>query len=106
MARSKITPGAGPSTAMIETPLSAGALGSVRQTTHRTSAPLRSQPVADDTHFLRPLIVQYSAVGVAMVLTPSPGGGDAAFAVFDCLYRDGRDLRREPLTVRRRWFSR
>jgi bifunctional non-homologous end joining protein LigD len=29
-------------------------------------------------------------------------GGDAAFAVFDCLYRNGRDLRGEPLTVRRR----
>jgi bifunctional non-homologous end joining protein LigD len=29
------------------------------------------------------------------------GGGEAMYAVFDCLYRQGRDLRREPLAVRR-----
>ena len=29
-------------------------------------------------------------------------GGETSLAVFDCLYRDGRDLRREPLPVRRR----
>ncbi len=29
-------------------------------------------------------------------------GGEASLAVFDCLYRGGRDLRREPLPVRRR----
>jgi len=29
-------------------------------------------------------------------------GGDSSLAVFDCLYRDGRDLRREALSVRRR----
>src|SRR5215472_13027066 len=29
-------------------------------------------------------------------------GGDPSLAVFDCLFRDGRDLRREPLSVRRR----
>lgn len=28
-------------------------------------------------------------------------GGDTRFAVFDCLYRNGRDLRGEPLTARR-----
>ena len=28
-------------------------------------------------------------------------GGDSSFAVFDCLFRNGRDLRREPLSVRR-----
>jgi len=28
-------------------------------------------------------------------------GGDPSLAVFDCLYRNGRDLRREPLTARR-----
>ena len=27
--------------------------------------------------------------------------GDAVYAVFDCLYRDGKDLRQEPLSVRR-----
>ena len=29
------------------------------------------------------------------------GQVEPAYAVFDCLYRDGRDLRREPLTLRR-----
>ena len=29
------------------------------------------------------------------------GGAEAVYAVFDCLYRQGRDLRREPLTARR-----
>jgi bifunctional non-homologous end joining protein LigD len=29
-------------------------------------------------------------------------GGESSLAVFDCLYRNGRDLRREPLSVRRR----
>jgi len=29
-------------------------------------------------------------------------GGDPSLAVFDCLYRNGRDLRREPLSTRRR----
>jgi bifunctional non-homologous end joining protein LigD len=29
-------------------------------------------------------------------------GGETSLAVFDCLFRNGRDLRREPLSVRRR----
>lgn len=29
------------------------------------------------------------------------GKGDAVYAVFDCLYRDGKDLRRQPLSERR-----
>jgi bifunctional non-homologous end joining protein LigD len=29
------------------------------------------------------------------------GAGEAVYAVFDCLYCDGRDLRRDPLTARR-----
>src|SRR5271163_831571 len=81
MARSKVTPGAGPSTAMMDAPLSVGASASVRQTTHKISAPLRSQPVAEETHFLRPLIVQLSPVSLALVRTPSPGDGEAAFAL-------------------------
>src|ERR1700751_4549381 len=81
MARSNATPGGGPSTAMMDVALSAGASGSVRQTTHKMSAPLRSQPVADETHFLRPLIVQLFPSSLATVRTPSPGGGEAAFAL-------------------------
>src|SRR5882724_6073778 len=71
----------GPSTAMMEIAASGGAAESVRHTTQRTSAPSRFQPVADDTHFLRPLITQVSPSRLAMVRTPSPGGGDAALAL-------------------------
>src|SRR6516164_2197691 len=60
---------------------SGGAVRSVRHTTHKTSAPLRSQPVAEETHFLRPLITQLSPSRVAVVRTPSPGGGEAALAL-------------------------
>src|SRR6266850_446828 len=81
IARSNTRPVTGPSTAMIEIAASGGAAGSVRHTTHRTSAPLRFQPVAEDTHFLRPLITQLSPSRLAMVRTPSPGGGEAALAL-------------------------
>src|SRR5580704_8303165 len=81
MARSNFTPGDGPSTAIMEVDLSTDAPGSVRQTTHKMSAPLRSQPVADETHFLRPFIVQLSPVSLALVRNPSPGDGEAAFAL-------------------------
>src|ERR1700686_4109825 len=66
---------------MMEIAASGGATGSVRHTTHRTSAPSRFQPVAEDTHFLRPLITQLSPSRLAMVRTPSPGGGEAALAL-------------------------
>src|SRR5580693_2808241 len=81
IARSNTIPVAGPSTAMMETPASGGAAGSVRHTTQSTLAPLRSQPVADDTHFLRPFINQLSPSRLAVVRTPSPGGGEAALAL-------------------------
>src|SRR6202790_4790164 len=74
-------PVTGPSTAMMEIAASGGATGSVLHTTHRTSAPSRFQPVADDTHFLRPFITQLSPSRLAMVRTPSPGGGEAALAL-------------------------
>ena len=41
-------------------PLSGGAAGSVRPITLRTSAPLRSHPGAEEIHFLRPLMTQFS----------------------------------------------
>src|ERR1700752_4135810 len=66
---------------MTEIAASDGADGSVRHTTHRTLAPSRFQPVAEDTHFLRPLITQLSPSRVAVVRTPSPGGGEAALAL-------------------------
>src|SRR5712671_1680251 len=66
---------------MMEIAASGAAVGSVRHTTHRTLAPSRFQPVAEDTHFLRPLITQLSPSRVAVVRTPSPGGGEAALAL-------------------------
>src|SRR6266700_2696458 len=81
IARSNTRPVTGPSTAMMEIAASGGAAGSVRHTTQRTLAPSRSQPVADDTHFLRPFITQLAPSRLAVVRTPSPGGGDAALAL-------------------------
>jgi hypothetical protein len=81
IARSKTMPGVGRSTAMMEIALSGGASGFVRHTTHKTSAPLRSHPVADETHFFRPLMTQLSPSSFAVVRTPSPGGGEAALAL-------------------------
>src|SRR6516165_2307865 len=81
IARSKTIPAVGPSTTMMQMALSGGAAGSVRHTTLRTSAPLRSHPVAEEIHFLRPLMTQFSPTRFAVVRTPSPGGGDAALAL-------------------------
>src|SRR6202165_426944 len=65
----------------MEIAASHAAAGSVRHTTDRTLAPSRFQPVADDTHFLRPLITQLSPSRLAMVRTPSTGGGAAALTL-------------------------
>src|SRR5215471_13662247 len=81
IARSKTIPGVGLSTTMMEMALSGGAVGSVRHTTLITSAPLRSQPVAEEIHFLRPLMTQFSPTRFAVVRMPSPGGGHAALAL-------------------------
>src|SRR6476659_3599251 len=81
IARSNTMPVIGPSTAMMEIAASGTAAGSVRHTTQRTLAPSRFQPVADDTHFLRPFITQLAPSRVAVVRTPSPGGGEAALAL-------------------------
>src|SRR5258708_32031444 len=81
IARSNTRPVTGPSTAMIEIAASGGADGSVRHTTQSTVASSRFQPVADDTHFLRPFITQLSPARLAVVRTPSPGGGEAALAL-------------------------
>src|SRR5271170_4709245 len=66
---------------MTEMAFSGSALASVRHTTHRTSAPLRSHLVAEDTHFFRPLMIQLSPWSFAVVRTPSPGGGEPALAL-------------------------
>src|SRR6478609_11838962 len=81
IARSNTRPVTGPSTAMMEIAASGGAAGSVRHTTQRTLAPSRFQPVAEDTHFLRPLITHVSPSRLAVVRMPSPGGGEAGLAL-------------------------
>src|ERR1700751_4625160 len=65
----------------MEAAFSGGPDASVRHTTQRTSAPLRSQPVADETQLFRPRMIQWSPSSFAVVRTPSPGGGDAALAL-------------------------
>lgn len=47
-------------------------------------------------------VVAFDGKGVSRFQLLQRGDVSNAFAVFDCLYRDGRDLRREPLTARRR----
>src|SRR6202046_3714846 len=81
IARSNTMPFTGPSTAMIEIALSGSAAGSVRQTTQSKLPPSRFHPVAEDTHFLRPLMIQSSPSRLAVVRTPSPGGGEPALAL-------------------------
>jgi bifunctional non-homologous end joining protein LigD len=46
-------------------------------------------------------VVAFDRGGVSRFQLLQRGGAGQAFAVFDCLYRNGRDLRREPLSVRR-----
>src|SRR5262249_1056172 len=64
IARSKTIPGVGPSTTMTKMALSGGAVGSVRHTTLRTSAPLRSHPVAGEIHFHDPVLAHTPCGGV------------------------------------------
>jgi len=46
-------------------------------------------------------LVAFDRRGVSRFQLLQQGRVEPAYAVFDCLYQDGRDLRREPLTVRR-----
>ena len=54
----------------------------------------------DATLLLDGEVVVFDAKGVSRFQLLQRGG-ETRFAVFDCLYRNGRDLRGEPLTVRR-----
>ena len=47
-------------------------------------------------------MVVFDRRGVSRFQLLQQGRGEASYAVFDCLYRDGRDLRREGLAVRRK----
>jgi bifunctional non-homologous end joining protein LigD len=46
-------------------------------------------------------VVIFDKKGVSRFQLLQQGKGEPVYAVFDCLFRDGKDLRREPLTVRR-----
>jgi hypothetical protein len=66
-------------------PLASSAFRSVRQTTVVRSAPRPSQPVALDTHFFAPVMIQSLASSPfarrATVRTPSAGRGAAKLAL-------------------------
>jgi bifunctional non-homologous end joining protein LigD len=46
-------------------------------------------------------VVVFDPKGISRFQLLQQGGGEPIYAVFDCLFRDGRDLRHEPLSVRR-----
>lgn len=64
--------------------------------------------IADAVRALKPAtllldgeVVVFDRKKVSRFQLLQQGKGEAAYAVFDCLYRDGKDLRREGLSVRR-----
>lgn len=46
-------------------------------------------------------VVAFDSKGVSRFQLLQRGQTEPVYAIFDCLYRDGKDLRREPLSVRR-----
>ncbi|MGD0297681.1 MAG: non-homologous end-joining DNA ligase [Bryobacteraceae bacterium] len=46
-------------------------------------------------------VVAFDSKWVSRFQLLQNSGGEPSYAVFDCLYKDGLDLRREPLTIRR-----
>jgi bifunctional non-homologous end joining protein LigD len=46
-------------------------------------------------------VVVFDGKGVSRFQLLQQGKGEPVYAVFDCLFHDGKDLRREPLSVRR-----
>ena len=46
-------------------------------------------------------VVVFDSKGVSRFQLLQQDNADAVYAVFDCLFHDGKDLRREPLSVRR-----
>lgn len=51
-------------------------------------------------------VVAFDRRGISRFQLLQQGHGRPAYAVFDCLYENGRDLRREPLATRRRALER
>jgi hypothetical protein len=56
-------------------------LKALRATTVRISAPCPSQPVADETHCLRPLMIHFPLSRQAVVRAPSAGGAESKVAL-------------------------
>jgi bifunctional non-homologous end joining protein LigD len=57
--------------------------------------------LAADTLLLDGEVVVFDQQGVSRFQLLQKGQGTPVFAVFDCLFHDGEDLRREPLSARR-----
>jgi bifunctional non-homologous end joining protein LigD len=47
-------------------------------------------------------VVTFDWKGISRFQLLQQGSGDPIYVVFDCLYADGKDLRREPLSTRRK----
>lgn len=57
--------------------------------------------LAAQTLLLDGEVVAFDEKGVSRFQLVQQGNEDLIYAVFDCLYKNGKDLRREPLSVRR-----
>jgi bifunctional non-homologous end joining protein LigD len=57
--------------------------------------------LSPDTLLLDGEVVVFDSRKVSRFQLLQQGKGEPVYAVFDCLYRNGRDLRREPLSIRR-----
>ena len=59
------------------------------------------QKVAADTLLLDGEVVVFDSKNVSRFQLLQRGKGKPEYAIFDCLYKDGKDMRREPLALRR-----
>jgi bifunctional non-homologous end joining protein LigD len=83
--------------------------GKVRLMSRNANDRTRSYPtiaaaiakLSDRTLLLNGEVVAFDTAGVSRFQLLQRIGAQPAFATFDCLYRNGRDLRREPLSTRR-----
>ena len=60
------------------------------------------QQLKPDTLLLDGEVVIFDAKNVSRFQLLQGGKGKPEFAIFDCLYRDGKDMRKEPLAARRK----
>jgi bifunctional non-homologous end joining protein LigD len=64
------------------------------------------QKLDADTLLVDGEVVIFDSQGVSRFQLLQRGKGQPRFAIFDCLYRDGQDLRRKPLLERRQLLER